>query len=491
MKSRSQIISLITGKGLALIATMLMPMILTRFLNMQDYGTYGQFYTVLLFLVGISTMGIHTSLYYFFNIKEGKDQKKLILQSLIILLLMAVVIVFILKIPIINENILEKSGLSKYFIYLVLALLFSIPVEMIQPLYILHNDKKMSLMYPFFLVILKTICIISFTLYNNNIDSVLKGVILASFITFSFLCYYIIIKIKRIQIEFDYSLIKEQIVYSFPFGLAVMLKLFSLRFDKIVSLSVLTSTQYAIYIIAYYGVPGINEVFDSLAQVYTIKITHLYKENNIAEIVENYRNLIVKTLSYTLPLVLIVCLYADSIISLLFSKKYLPATPYFRIYLICVVLTALGAGLILRATNNTKSTLRIYFISSIVTMPVTYILVCNFSIGGAVTGSVIGLIIPIALIIRSEMKVLNTTIFNHFDWKKIFLIFSISILVYVPFLLLKIYFGTTVIITALLGIIYLILVFLFQIKYDVFIIEHDEFLEKKMLFINKLKRIIK
>lgn len=488
---KGQLLSLIIGKVAALVATLLMPILLTRFLTMEEYGLYGQFYTLLLFAVGIASMGLHTSLYFLLPLKESNEQKNTTLQTFGLLVVMALLAICIFKIPIIFNSLLLNSGMNNYFIYLAVALLLSIPIEIMQPLYIVHNEKKLSLFYPFCVVILKTICIVGFTLYDDSITSVFRGVLLASFLTFSFVLYYVYLKVKNIQLTINFHEIKKQLAYSFPFGLAVALKFISLRFDKIISVSVLTSMQYAIYIIAYYGIPGINEIFDSLAQIYTVKITKLFKENNFDSIREEYRSLTAKTLSYTIPMVLIICLYADQIIKLLFSEKYLSATPYFRIYLGTVLLTALGAGLILRATDNTKSTLQAYFISSVLSIPITYLLIRNFALYGAITGAVIGSFIPTVLLLRREMKVINTTIFTHFDWSKIRVIFLVSIFTFLPFFAIAIYFTTPLFFTIFLGLCYLLLVAFFQIKYDVFVFKQEIVEDKKIALIIKLREILK
>jgi len=490
-QAKGQLFSLIIGKIVALVATLLMPIVLTRFLSMEEYGLYGQFYTLLLFAVGIATMGIHTSLYFLLTDKEANEQKKLIFQSLLLLILMALLAIGIFKIPMIYNALLVASGLDNYFLYLAIALLLSIPIEIMQPLYIVNGNKNLSLFYPFCVVGLKTICIVSFTFYDNSITSVFRGVLLASFLTFSFMLYYIYMKVKQIKLTIDFSEIKKQLAYSLPFGLAVALKFISLRLDKIISVSVLTSMQYAIYIIAYYGIPGINEIFDSLAQIYTVKITKLFKENKLDAITEAYKSLTAKTLSYTIPMVLIICLYADQIIKLLFSEKYLGATPYFRIYLATVLSTALGSGLILRATDNTKSTLQAYFISSLLSIPITYFLIRNFALYGAITGAVIGSFIPTALLLRREMKVINTTVFTHFDWKKIRIIFLVSIFTFIPFFIIAIYFTTPLFITILLGLCYLLLVAFFQIKFEVFVLNNDIILEKKNIISMRLKVLLK
>lgn len=490
-QTNGHLISLIVGKILALIASLLTPMVLTRFLSMEDYGLYGQFYTLLLFAVGIASMGIHTSLYFLLPNKDSKDQKKLIIQSLSLLILMGLIAVGIFKIPTIRSILLESSGLDKYALYFAIAIVLSVPLELMQPLYIVSGHKKLSLFYPICVVVLKTICIIGLAIFGGSIASVFLGVLIAISLTFLFVISYVYRQVKNYSFAFDFLQVKNQLAYSLPFGLAVALKIISLRFDKVISVSVLTSMEYAVYIVAYYGIPGINEVFDSLAQTYSVRITKLYKDYNIKTIVNEYKNLTCKTLSYTIPIALIIGLYANQIIELLFSKKYLDATPYFRIYLITVVLSALGAGLILRSTANTKSTLKAYFISSLFTIPISYFLIQGYGLLGAIVGAVLGCFIPVMLLIRKEMKVLHTCFLTHFDWSKILIISFISLICYIPFVIINHWFETPLVFTIILGALYLLLVAIMEIKFRVFIISKEVLNEKLKSIGTKVKLLYK
>jgi O-antigen/teichoic acid export membrane protein len=486
-----QVVPIVLGKIIALIATMLMPMVLTRYLTQEEYGLYAQFYTIGLFIVGIFSMGFHTSLYYFYYSLDIKRRKTLLMQTFFFLIGLAFISAAILQIPLIENYLLGKEGLGEYLLYISLFLLFSVPAVIIEPLYVLLKDNTTTLFFPPAFVVLKAILIVGCIYFWPGIDSVFQAILLSSFLVLVYIIFYLY-RETNFDFNFDKSLIIDQIRYSIPFGLAVALRVFSTRIDKIICLTLISTADFAIYAVAFYGVPGIQQVYDSLVQVYVVKLTEEYQSGNYERVGKIYRELISKTFSYTLPLVLIITLYADVIIKFLFTEKYLAATPLFRIYLISILFMALGGGLILRASGNTKKTLKAYFISSLITIPLAFILIKEFYLWGAITSSVIGGLLPIIFSVRLDIKELKGSFFNHFPWMNFLKIALISVISIIPLAIIKYYFEHNIITFLFFSAFYLTIVSFFEIRFEVFCINSAETNKKlKNVFYAMMKLVNK
>jgi O-antigen/teichoic acid export membrane protein len=273
------------------------------------------------------------------------------------------------------------------------------------------------------------------------------------------------------------ELAKKQLLYSLPFGLAVSLNILFQRLDKIICISFLTPSDYAIYAVSFYGIPGIMQVFDSLAQVYLIRMTVKHQENRTLEIREIYRSLVTKTFSFSFPALLIVMLYTPKIIALLFTRNYLDAVPLFRAYLFSILIFMLSSGLILRATGKTNYTLRSYLISGVVTIPLTYFLIKHFGTWGAMASALISLSLPRLLNLSSEIRLLESNFRDFFPWRDFARIALISVVSVLPFLAMEYYLNYGILTTALLGLIYLLIVASLEVKYNLFPI--DSLLIKK------------
>jgi O-antigen/teichoic acid export membrane protein len=469
-----QTAAIMAGKIIALLATFAMPLFLTRFLSKYEYGIFSQFFVVVNFCSMIFTLGIHSNLYYFYPNATDQERKSLIIQTFIFLMLFTLLAISLVNIPTLGRLIIGDEDLMNYVSFISLGILFMLPVIIIEPLYVAKVDNLTSVFYPPAAVLLKLIFVIGLTIIWHSLDAVLYGIILASFSCFAFVILYSLkgISLKHVRSLINLELAKKQLNYSIPFGLTLVLNTLALQLDKIICISFLAPAAFATYSVAFYGIPGVNQVYQSLSQVYLMKMASKHHENKLDQISEIYKSLVTKTYSFSIPAILLVSLYAKRIIILFFTSKYIDAVPLFRTYILSFLVFMLGAGLILRATDKTGLSLKSYLYSSIVTIPLTYFLIKHVGIWGGMTSAMVSIILPKTLQLRYEMKLLKSNFFAYFPWKKFMLIALISLLALIPFMLLERFLSYGNMVMVLLGFTYLIVVSWFEIKYGVFVFEN-------------------
>jgi O-antigen/teichoic acid export membrane protein len=469
-----QTASIMAGKIIALLATFAMPLFLTRFLSKYEYGIFSQFYVVVNFCSMIFTLGIHSNLYYFYPNANEQERKSLIVQTIIFLMLFTLIAIGLINIPILGKLIIGQGDLLNYVSFISLGIFFILPVIVIEPLYVAKVDNLTSVFYPPAAVLLKLVFVIGLAVYWHSLNAVLYGVLLASFSSFAFVMIYSFkgIDVKKIRAFFNVELAKKQLSYSIPFGLTLVLNTLALQFDKIICISFLAPAAFATYSVAFYGIPGVHQVYQSLSQVYLMKMASKHHENKINEISDIYKSLVTKTYSFSIPAILIVSLYAKRIIIIFFTSNYIDAVPLFRTYIFSFLIFMLGAGLILRATDKTILSLKSYLYSSIITLPMTYFLIKHFGIWGGMTSAMLSIILPKTLQLHYEMKYLKSNFFSYFPWKKFFIIAMISLVSIIPFVILEHVVEYGNIIMVLFGTLYIIIVSILEIQYGVFVFDN-------------------
>jgi len=85
---KEQTAFLFTGKVLGLAFQILTPIILVRVFSQDDYGFYQNINLIISFTAAIISWNLSTSLYYYYNITENKNQ--LLSQSLLIQLFITI-----------------------------------------------------------------------------------------------------------------------------------------------------------------------------------------------------------------------------------------------------------------------------------------------------------------------------------------------------------------------------------------------------------------
>lgn len=468
---RHQTLFLIAGKITALIATFAIPLVLTRLLSKDEYGIFAQYYVVVFFCTGIFNISMQSNMYYYYPTADDQTRKSIVLQTLLFLIFVSVAAVGLLSVPFLGNLIIGEGPLMDYRFFILAGVILFMPVYILEPLYVVKKDVYTSLIYPPAEVMLRLTMIIGLFLVRPGLNSIFTGVLLSAGICTLFVLGYAGREIGMKNLNrslLSTGLARQQLKYSIPFGMATSINILFERFDKIICITFLTPSQFAVYAIAFFGIPGIMQVFDSLAQVYVIRMTVKHQENKTRDLAGIYKELVSKTFSFSFPIMLIVMLYARKIIVLLFTENYLEAVPLFRVYLISVMIYMLSSGLILRATGKTNLTLRSYAHSALLVLPLTYLLARYIGVWGAMTGALVSIGLPKVLNLAKEIRVVESRFSDFFPWRDFGRIVVISAVALVPFALAEIFLSYGVLTAMLLGSAYVTVVSLMEIKYGLF-----------------------
>lgn len=461
------------GKIISLFATLIVPIFLTRFLNKDEYGFYNQFNTILYFLSSFFSFGMSSNLFYFYPSLQKDKIKSLVVHTLLFLLGFGLLSGFFIFIPIFSNFFLATEELQKYRIIIYFLTIILSLTTVIHPLYVVRKDVSISVWFPTFQVAIKAIAIVVFFLIIPSIDSVINAILVSSVLVLLVIVFYIHRVFKKLprKASMDKELMKEQFKYNLPIGLSIGLKTFSQRFDKIIGITFLSTTSYASYSVAFFGIPGIQQIYDSISQVTIINMVKCFGKGEIEKAHDLYKSMVIKTLSFSVPIILIVLINAKEIITFLFTDKYADATILFQMYLISFVFVMLGAGLILRASGNTKFIIRAFLFASIISIPATYFLMKYYGAIGAMSGALLSIILPKIYQIKKEIDITQSSLTTFLPWKKISYIFLISVVSILPFIALNICLSDNNILKVIFTtIIYLTIVSLIEIKLNIFII---------------------
>ena len=183
------------------------------------------------------------------------------------------------------------------------------------------------------------------------------------------------------------------------------------------------------------------------------KFGELAVENNYSRIKELWHQMIITNAAITLPVLCFCLIFAEQIVSILFTVKYIESANILRINLLILFISLFGYGYILFAIGNTK----IIFISQVgrmvVFLAVGYLLIARYGLYGAAVGYIIAFASEAIIQLNASRRFLHSTILNIFPWKTIIIIATISLLAAIPLMyiealnsshILKLIFGTII-----------------------------------------------
>ena len=459
------------GRIGSMLVVFFMPLLLTRFLSQSDYGIFSQFFTLYSTLYVIFGLGLQTSLFYFYPTASKQEKSAYMSNTMLMLLSMSAVAFLLLNIPVVKNTLFGNGDLSEYRDYAIICISLAIPMNAVGPSFTVRENKLGALLIPGTVALIRVTVIIFTVLFAGSLRSVFQTLVFFQVAVLIFVLFY---TMRGEKITVNKTLMKAQLAYSLPFGLTVALQLFSNYFDKIVSIHYLTTVDYAIYSVAFLSIPGINQIYDSLCQVNIINMTRCYQEGEPEQIVPLYKDFVIKTLSFSAPVILIVALFADEIIAFLYPLSYNGAAIYFRLYTLTFLVAMLGAGTILRSVNKTPMSLKAFLISCAIGLPLTFLLVSHFGIKGAIAGAIINIMLPRIIQMLFEMSIMHCTLRQYLPWKAIVRIFMISIVWILPFGLVKLLPRMNIVVYMLFAGVYIVFCYSQMLKYNVFMLSKTQ-----------------
>lgn len=456
------------GRIFSMLATFAMPLILTRYLPISDYGVFSQFFTLYTVLYAMFAFGIHTNLFFFYPNSEKGKQDIYVSNTLLALCVLGVISCILMCLPPVQKLFFSDSALSEFKYIVILCIALAVPINIISPLFSVREDKLNAVVLPAFVAISRILVIVVVAILFHDIYIIMIGMVVYQIVMTSIAIFY---SLHGNKFHVNFGHFKEQLYYSLPFGIAVTLQLLSNYFDKIVSITLLSPTDYAIYSVAFLSIPGVNQLYDSLAQVNIINMSKCYKGNEHDKIVPLYKGFVQKTLSFSTPIIMVVALYAEEVIEFLFTKEYSGAAIYFRIYSLTFLIAMFGAGTILRSIGKTKYSMYAFAISCAIGLPMTYFLIKHYGVDGAILAAVINMVLPRLFQMCFEMKVMHEDLSNYLPWKKIFIIIFVSVGFLIPLVIVKYLYRPSIVLAIVLSVIYIVLTYSTYIHKDVFILD--------------------
>lgn len=466
------------GKLSSFFLRFLVPIVLVRIFTRQDFGVYQQVLLISTTFVQVLKWGLINSLFYFYPLAKKKISI-LLSQTFYFIVFVGLIfipIIILLRYPIANFFhspliISVMWPISFYFFFMLTSLI-------LDSLFILEQQSKRVVIYEITNQILRIIIIISIALLINNIVFLFWG--LTIYASFRTIFLYIYLK-KNYRIGFqkiEFPYLFSQIKYAFPIGAARLSSEIGKRIDKFILSGFLSPAHFAIYIVANIKIPFLDVFYTSVGNVTIPAMTRYYHDGELKNVKYLWHKMIVQYAAITIPSVVFFFIFANEIITLLFTTKYIDCVPVYRIFLLWMLCRMINPSSVLRACKETKVMFQSSLYSSIVAVILSYILISNYGMIGGAISVVTSSYLRIAIRVFSIRKKFELKISELLPWVDILKILAYSL--FTAFIIISITFlkfsALFKILTA--GSIYLTIIFLLSIFY-------------KYLEINQVKVIIK
>ncbi len=385
-------------------------MILSRYFEKDDYGTYRQVIYIYQALLVIFSVGLPRAFSYFLpqqDMNQGKDivfkiSKVLFLAGLAFstfLYFSASIIASMLKNPELVTGI-------KLFSPVPMLLLPTLGIEGIfATLRKTHIIAAYNVSTRMLMLMAVTLPVI---LFGGDYKTAIYGWVVSSFLTFLLALYLKVIPYRNIETKKSIYSFNDIFAYTLPIMQASLYGI-ALNFANQFYISrYFGPEEFAEYANGFIEIPFVMMITGAASTVLTpMYAKYLHQKNGIKVITDSWKNALLKSALIIYPMVIFFMFYAKEIMLVLYGDKYLASGLYFNIAIVMNFFDIIIIGSLLFAMGETKFYAKVFLISVLMLWGVDFLLVKLF---------VNPYLIAIAFVI---LRVFRTFIFLSFIAKKL------------------------------------------------------------------------
>lgn len=405
------------------------PLILVRIFSKTEFGLYNQILLVIDTATTVLGLNIAHNLYYFLPIyDEVKHKRSVLTNTLTMVILINILLVIIVVIVKNNVISLIDYPLITENIFLILMIIcFNLLYQSVSNIFVIEGKSKYAMYYYIISSIIRTSSILIVVLIYQNVLSLIYVLFMNSLLNTILFISYLVEKYKISFSSFDFSILKNQIKYTYPVSLSGIASNLGNRVDKLILTAFLPPASYAIYRVGNFNIPLLSMAYTSIGNVMLPRMSEYSKtENGNQKAINLWHSYIEKNVILGIPIIIFFWFVAPEFITLLFGNEYLDSANVFRIYIFTMFIHMLGFGYLLRAFGFTKPILRASILKVVLAIVLGFILIKDFGIIGAAVAYLIAYSSNGILQIYFTKSYFKLNLANLLPWKMITNILLIS-----------------------------------------------------------------
>ena len=344
---------LMSGRTLAFAATFFIPLVLARVFDAAEFGTYKQLFLIWGTVYSVGQLGMASSLYYFLprapRVGGAYSANCLLFMVVTGLGCLAALTVGGPKV----SHWLSNAALAPFLpwigLYICLTM-FSMALEIV----LISRGRYLwaAASYAVSDLLRASVFIVPALLFRQ-LEWVLKGAVLLA----SFRAAVMVFYLRR---EFggsfkpDRALLRSQLVYALPFGLAVLVEIVQASLPQYVVSHLFNPATFAIFAVGCLQIPLVDFAASPTSDVMMVKMQERLTEGRNRAVLEIWHDTTWKLALVFFPMTAFLMADAREIIVFLYTQRYAASAPIFMMWSAMILLTILQVDGVLRVFAQTR-----------------------------------------------------------------------------------------------------------------------------------------
>jgi O-antigen/teichoic acid export membrane protein len=373
---------LMSGRMVAFATTFFIPVVLVRIFDQAEFGTYKQIFLIYATLYLVAQFGMAESLYYFLPMEPTKGGRY-VANSVVALMLAGLLFLGVMQAK--AQAIagwLANDQLVFYIPYIGTYLLLMIISAVLEIVMTARKRFFLTAASFAFTEICRGAAFMIPALLTGELRWVMIGAIAyASLRLLGSLLYFI--REFRGDVLPDSKVLRKQLAYALPFGLAEMLAFFGSQYHQYAVSHYFNAATFAIYSIGCLNIPIVELVHSPVSNVMMVRMTEELREGRNSAILEIWNDTTRKLALVFFPMMGVLVVTARELIVFLFTKNYLASVPVFIIWSTTVLMPVLQTDGVLRVFAQTRFLVYMHGVKLLLTVALISWFIAQFGVSGA------------------------------------------------------------------------------------------------------------
>ena len=427
---------LMSGRAIGFVAVFFLPVVLVRIFNQAEFGTYKQLFLIYSTVYAIAQLGMAESLFYFLPIAP-KEAGKYVTNSMLVLTVGGLACLGFLA--------TTGSGISQWmsnqpmagyitwigiYVFLMISTAVMEIVMITRKRYLCASSSYAA--SDFF----RAIFLVVPALLAGRLEWLLLGAVAFASLRFCAALFYLRREFPG-ELRPDRTLLKKQLAYALPFGIAVVVEILQSNFHQYAVSYHFDAATFAIYAVGCLQVPLVDFLFTATGNVMMVRMAEEIRDGEKEAMLRIWRDTTRKLALVFFPLVGFLVLASRELIVFLFTESYRASVPIFTIWSTAILLGALQTDGVLRVHAETRfifllNALKLVFIAATINWFLSV-----FDLLGAVTVTVVAAFIGKVLALVRIKRLMGIGMSQLLPWRSLVGILAVAVTAILPTLLVK------------------------------------------------------
>ena len=344
---------LMSGRTVAFAATFFIPLVLARIFDPAQFGTYKQLFLIWGTAHSISQLGMASSLYYFLP-RAPRLAGSYVANSLLFLAIagLGCLGALVIAAPKLGRW-LNNNELPKYLPWIglyIFLMTFSMTVEIV----LISRGRYFWASASYGISdIARAAAFIVPALWFRQLEWLLKGAVVVACLRAAITLLYFRREFRG-SFQLDRALLKNQLSYALPFGLAVLVEILQASLPQYAVSHLFDPATFAIFAVGCLQIPLVDFAASPTSDVMMVKMQERLAEGRKQAVLEIWHDTTWKLALLFFPLAAFLMVDAREFIVLLFTSRYIASAPIFMVWGGMILLTTLQVDGVMRVFAQTR-----------------------------------------------------------------------------------------------------------------------------------------